>query len=114
MVMTPNEICRNYREAKNKPEQIKILADMNCISVGDIKKILADGGEQVEEPPKTNRGKKPEKNKPAVMPDVILDILANELDALDMQIKLLQNQLDPLVDRYSEIATFIKTYGSEK
>lgn len=109
MTMTDNEICRNYRAAKNKPEQIKILADMNCTTVDEVKKILISGGELVEEPQKSNRGKKP-----VVMPDSVLDALAHELDVLDVEIKQLQGTLKPLVDRYGEIANFIKTYGRGK
>lgn len=30
--MTEEEIVRNFKQAKNKREQIKILADLNCTS----------------------------------------------------------------------------------
>ena len=108
MTMTDNEICRNYRAAKNKLEQIKILADMNCTTVDEIKKILISGGELVEEPQKSTRGKKL-----VVMPVSVLDALAHELDVLDVEIKQLQDTLKPLDDRYGEIENFIKTYGRE-
>ena len=120
MTMTDNEICRNYREAKNRPEQIKLLADMNCTTVDEIKKILVAKGELVVAPPKTNRGKKPQEKpkqaeenpKTVAIPDAVMETLAAELDALDMQISLTKAKLEPLVDRYNEISAFIKSYRS--
>ncbi len=38
--MTANEIRRNYNEAKDKPKQITILADMNMCKRSDIKQII--------------------------------------------------------------------------
>ena len=40
LVMTDEEICRNYDEAKNKKEQITILADMNVCKKSQIARIL--------------------------------------------------------------------------
>ena len=121
MTMTENEICRNYRAAKDRPGQIKVLADMNCTTADEIKKILVAKGELVVAPPKSNRGKKAqekskqaeEKPKTTPIPDAVMEALAAELDALDMQISLVKAKLDPLVDRYNEISAFIKSYGSE-
>ncbi len=47
--MSAAEIRRNYNEAKDKPYQITILADMNCCKRSDIKKII--DGETDELPP---------------------------------------------------------------
>ena len=53
--MSAAEIRRNYNQAKDKPKQISILADMNCCKRADIKKII--DGETDELPPlKDNRG----------------------------------------------------------
>jgi len=127
--MTNNEICRNYRAAKNKPEQIKILADMNCTSVDEIKKILIAGGEAVEQLPKTNRGKKKEEKagndeiKPEVeksevnilvLPESVTDALEKELEFLDIQIKTTIEKLDLFKAKYSEISAFIKSNGSTR
>lgn len=112
MTMTINEICRDYRESKNKAEQIKILADLNCTDTGEIEKILVDCGEKVEQPPKTNRGKK--KSDTSVMPSLVEEILCKELEELDAQIKPLEAQLKPLVAKYQEIANFMKSHGGAK
>lgn len=42
--MTEFDICRDYRLAKNKREQIKILADRNVCGVREIQEILARHG----------------------------------------------------------------------
>ena len=40
MVMTENEIVRDYKAAKNKRQQIEILADLNATTVDEIKAVL--------------------------------------------------------------------------
>lgn len=40
MQMTEEEIRRNYRQAKDKPIQIGILADLNCTDQNTIREIL--------------------------------------------------------------------------
>lgn len=44
MQMTIGEIVRNYKQAKDKRAQIKILAELNTCDVEDIKQILRDNG----------------------------------------------------------------------
>ena len=115
MTMTKNEICRNYRESKDKPEQIKILADLNCTSMAEIEKILTDHGEKVEQSPKSNRGKKASgKNEVVAMPVLVEEILHAELEKLEEQMKPLEAQLKPLTEKYEEIANFMKSYGGSK
>ena len=45
--MSDKEIVREYNEAKNKNEQITILADLNLMQENDIKDILAKNGIKV-------------------------------------------------------------------
>ena len=40
MVMSESEIVREYRTAKNKPKQIKVLAELNAVKEDWIKDIL--------------------------------------------------------------------------
>lgn len=63
--MTDEEIVRNYREAKNKREQVKILADLNCMSREEIIQILKDGGIKQQELPRNRGEKKAEAEKTA-------------------------------------------------
>lgn len=44
MKMKPDEIVVNYKQAKNKGQQIKILADLNLCKIEDIIQILVDHG----------------------------------------------------------------------
>lgn len=50
MQMSAEEICRDYRQAKDPKAQIRILADLNACSPAHIKKILQEGGEAVAVP----------------------------------------------------------------
>lgn len=45
--MSDKEIVREYNEAKNKNEQITILADLNLMQESDIRDILAKNGIKV-------------------------------------------------------------------
>lgn len=60
MEMTKGEITRAYREAHNKSEQIKILADLNECDKSEIEKILKDAGHEIP-----TRGRKPKAKAPA-------------------------------------------------
>lgn len=44
MYMTEGEICNEYRLAKFKDRQIKILAQLNATTVQKIQKILIENG----------------------------------------------------------------------
>ena len=42
--MTESEIATSYRQAKNKDDQVKILAELNACSTSVIKQVLVDKG----------------------------------------------------------------------
>lgn len=44
MQMTNEEIVRDYNAAANKSKQIKVLAELNCVSPGEIRAVLAQAG----------------------------------------------------------------------
>ena len=48
MWMTPGEICREYRQAKDKAAQVGILADLNSCSKAEIRDILLQHGIQAK------------------------------------------------------------------
>ena len=60
MNMTPQEIAKEYREAKDRGNQITILADENLTDRNEIIKILMEQGEIIEKAPKA-RGRKRKK-----------------------------------------------------
>lgn len=47
MIMTNEEICRDYRAAKAPQKQIGILAELNQCDKERIKRILIEGGEKL-------------------------------------------------------------------
>ena len=53
MNMTPQEIAKEYREAKDKGNQIKILADENLTDRKEIIKILREQGEITDKVPRS-------------------------------------------------------------
>ena len=44
VLMTESEIVRRYKEAKDKKQQISILADLNATTVDEIKTVLKING----------------------------------------------------------------------
>ena len=59
MTMTPEEIARHYVQAANTTKDIKILADLNCVSPSEIRAVLAQAGVEGVEAPKRILPKKP-------------------------------------------------------
>lgn len=60
MQMTEQEICKEYREAKDPNRQLTILAQLNTCEPGDILAILEKNGEPLKKRP-YQRNPKPEK-----------------------------------------------------
>lgn len=58
MQMTNEEIVRDYNAAANKQKQIRVLADLNTTSPGEIRRVLAEAGVYGVEAPKRGRAKK--------------------------------------------------------
>lgn len=112
--MSPEEICREYREAKNKRQQISILADQNVTTKAHIIKILAENGENVGS--QTAKGKKtPRAAVPAQIPEAVAGALYNGLDAIEEALSGLRAQRNAIDEQihekereYKEIANFIQ------
>lgn len=85
MQMTENEILRSYNQAKDKKEQVKILADLNCCSKEDIQKIL--------------HLDRKEGNKPNADKKTLLD----RLDELDAMIKPLEYEYERIVKKLKKM-----------
>lgn len=97
MQMTEGEIRRVYKSAKNKRNQISILAQLNCCSTGRILEIIHSKADiQEEEADKHTiecSNASPEQK-----------ALIDRLDELDAMIK-------PLEDEYRRIAERLKKMG---
>ena len=59
MTMTPAEIAKSYREAKNRRAQIGVLADLNVCKKADILAALVEAGELTPEDAAQLQPKKP-------------------------------------------------------
>ncbi len=118
MNMSVDEICRNYRQAKDKREQIKILADLNCTNKDEIIKVLVDCGvmDPLESKPKKNTNK--QAGELPKLTEPVAHALFERIDELDKLIKPLEDQRDeindkikPLRDEYLAISEFLMGYG---
>ena len=101
-IMTPDEICRDYRQAKDKKGQIKILADLNCTTKEEIIKVLMDCGEKVELP--KTKSKKQQKQD---IPESVFNAITDRMEMLNISMKALEEKLDPLKAEYKELALYI-------
>ena len=63
-MMSKEEICASYRDAKKKTEQIRILAELNAVNEQEIKEILKEGGYLTPGPKKKAEQKKEQKEEP--------------------------------------------------
>ncbi len=96
MQMSVEEIKRNYDQAKNKKQQIRILADLNCCSREEIEKVLeVESNRKAIEPPKEYSLSE------------AMDVLFARLDELEGQIKSLETE-------YQKITVAIEILGNMK
>lgn len=95
--MTNREIFRDYKSAKNRKEQIHILADLNLMSCGKIVDILI---------------KCCKENEKEITKEEYQDLLFEKLDLIDEEIKKekkeYQSTLKKLEKKYQDIVKIIK------
>lgn len=120
--MTPDEICKSFRNARSKTKQIEILSDLNAVSKDEIIKILTEHGEAV---PKRKYNKKPKEKPeepkkewedpevkelpdPCPVPESIRLVLYNRLDELDAKIREYTQGKENAEKEYMEIVDFLK------
>lgn len=123
MTYTKDEIVKEYNEAKNKKQQIRILADLNSCPREEIIAILFDSGalwtnRTTKTDAKTTKSVEP-------LPDVITEALSEKLDNIDRNIKIISTdiknlesdietrklKIKDLEKQYTLIADFIKGGG---
>lgn len=96
------EICRQFREAKDKAGMVLILSQLNDCSREVIVDVLEKNG--FEDPRKTQKKKPKPINK---IPDAVYKVLTDRMDFIEVQIKSLENE-------YQEIADYLcKTKGDK-
>lgn len=125
MLMSNADIAKNYREAKNKREQIETLAIMNSLSERAVVSILLDNGIEPETLPKKYRtvmldlmGPLPQREPEIVIPDCIVKTLQMRLlelkQSIGKQIKVFEKakaDLDKLLDEEEEMLSFLEKGG---
>lgn len=115
MQMTAQEICQSNREAKNKKDQIEILADLNATNTDFIKEILKKGGEFNRKP----RAEAPKKaavinedfeaavdemtGKRAPLPDYFKEAVCYALDVMDEKIAEYEKEQETLGKKITEL-----------
>ena len=103
--MTANEekeICREFKEAKDKAEQIDIIAQLRCIERGKVVEVLKKYGFDVPRKKWSRKSKEPEtktENPEHQMPDVVRETIAEKMDKIDQKIK----ELEPIKREYDEL-----------
>lgn len=118
-MMTDNEICREYRMAKDKEKQIGIIADQcgQGITRDEIIKVLVDCGEMEapaeKEAPKGKTKKAAKQPQTKVVPKVVIEILWRRLDELDKLMKPLEDQHKAYEDEHETIVAFLRGCGQE-
>ena len=113
MQMTNEEIIKEYREAKNKKQQIKILADLNTCDANVIKEILIEAGEAA---PRVYRAaKKPEEKKTTKaaeqeLPTAIIKSLTMRMNEIGAAITLQEAKIEELKQERQDIADFLAAH----
>lgn len=96
MKMKPEEIRREFTEAKNKQEQIKILSELNLCSREQIIEILIGQGIPEAEIPKARARKKQPANKRADIPQSVKDAVAARIVQLTEEAEERERQVKEL------------------
>ena len=98
MNMTPQEIAKEYREAKDKGNQITILADENLTDRETIIKILQDQGEVADKVPKA-RGR----NRAKAEPGAAVEAPESGIAACERELVLMQQSIDSDLETINEM-----------
>lgn len=116
MQMNEEEICRSFKEAKDHRKQVGILADLNCCSRDEIRRILMKNG---IDPPRTgNRytARKEETDSPSriKIPNAVMMTLKDRINIINDQIKDSVDQIEyhrnrrlNLINEKKEIEKFL-------
>lgn len=108
MQMIENGIVKNYREAKDKREQINILADLNCCSKEEITEILLKNGvDQRELPRKRKPRKKPEESRKHSAIDTVVSVLAQRIKEIDKELQEHGEVIETLEREKEDIVSYI-------
>ena len=99
--MTKEEICRDYKLAANKREQIKILAHLNACTKQQIADILVEDGQEVpkwyqkkEEPQEPEKATEADYMRKITEQGLAIVAFKEQIDTLTKRNATLKEQLD--------------------
>ena len=103
MKIDKRKICRDYRHAKYKSEQIQILSELHAIDRGEVIDILIQGGEKVRIPV------------PGTKSRCVVNEMTDEqyINALFKRLDVLDGKIRPLEREYREIIKVMESYGTK-
>lgn len=110
MQMTPGEIVKSYREAKEKKKQIQILAELNACSTEFIKQIMRENGVQFPGPSPKKAPKEPAKkieNKIKV-PAAVRSAVLTQLQDINTAIKDMEEKIEHFRQQANELKTWLQ------
>lgn len=134
MQMTDAEICRSYREAKDKRSQVGVLAELNVCSKDLIREILSRNGIDAPKPGrkavlmdkakqllKSEESEAPEadgserKQPEPRVPDFVISIAVQKLEDMTKELNELMEYADTLKAQINELRHWISvaTEGEE-
>lgn len=118
MEMSEKEIIASYNNAKHKPTQLRILADLNCTTVAEIKRIvgLQEGNmvkseiEKIGEFAEKQKKIKPkhiQEEEPVKAAELTIKIPDSIYNMAVTRLEELENILENARKEYAEIAEFL-------
>ena len=93
------EICREFREAKDKALQIEIISQLRCIGTNDVTRILKKYGYEIPRKKWVRKKKEPESKEKQEIPDIVKDTIFEKLEKIDKRIK----ELEPFLKEYETL-----------
>ena len=103
-MLDKNDIIRSFKEAKDRPKQIRILAELNNCKAAEIQAILIEAGYTKKDVICRNMKKQPDKPaQPANMKGVIAT-MRKEMEALHARESEIPQLVEALQLEYEQIA----------
>ena len=109
MQMSDDEIRTSYRQAKDPVKQIKILAQLNCCSVQDIKEIIK-GTKLTTEEPKQKR-KYTRRNICTDLPESVVTTLTHKISDLDREMEKASEIFNGYKQQREDIKKFLENHN---
>lgn len=114
MQMTEQEICKEYREAKDPNRQLTILAQLNACGAGDIVAILEKNGEPLRKRLYQKNTKPKKEAKADEIPSGVLTAVRDRMEWLNLKIVEYHTELDEIEKEFKQLEQFLKKYQKKE